>query len=149
MRSIARGVSTVAIAATLAACSGTGAPATGSAATTLAATGPAVTAAAVATAAATAKPAPPCADATGATTVEATVTNYQWSQPITAKVGDVITWTNTDPETHRVRLSDGSCAMTNDIAKNGGKQSLVFTTPGSFKFYCVQHVTMKGVITIS
>ena len=151
MRSIPRGLATVAIAATLGACSGSGVSATGPATTAQAATAPAATAPAATASPVTATPTatPPCMDSTDPTTVDATVTDYQWSQPLSANVGDVITWTNTDPEAHRFRLSDGSCAMTNDIAKDGGKQSLVFTTPGSYRFYCVQHVTMKGTITIS
>jgi plastocyanin len=155
MRSLIRGVgiAPLALALALAGCS---APAADTPATAGTGTAPATTAVASATpltsapAAATAtRAAPPCMASTGTTTVEATVENYQWSQPISAKVGDVITWTNVDPKAHKLRLSDGSCAMTHDIAANGGQQSLVFTTPGTYRFYCVQHVTMKGLLTIS
>jgi plastocyanin len=148
MRSLVRGLATVALGGALAACSGTGTPATAPATTAAATSAPAATAQATSAPAAATQAAAPCMDSTGATTVDAIVENYQWSQPISAKVGDVITWTNKDSEAHQVRLADGSCAMKTRIAPDGGTQSLVFTTPGSYRFYCVQHVTMKGVITI-
>ena len=123
IRSIARGVATLATAAALAACSGSGT--------------------------ATQAPAATCQDSTGTTTVSATVSNFQWSQPINAKVGDVITWTNSDAAAHKVGLDDGSCQMGAAIAGGGGKQSLVFSKAGTYAFHCTIHSNMKGTITIS
>ena len=133
IRSILRGAATLATAAALAACSGGGSTAT----TAPGGGGGATQAAAV------------CADSTGTTTVDATVANFQWSQPINAKVGDVITWTNSDTAAHKVGLDDGSCQMTNSIAGGGGKQSLVFSKAGTYAFHCTIHSNMKGTITIS
>ena len=133
MRSIVRGFATVAMAAALAACSGGGASTTapgggGGGATQAAAA---------------------CSDSTAATTVDATVADFKWSQPINAKVGDVITWTNTDTAAHKVATDDGACTMGANIAGGGGKQSLVFNKAGTYAFHCTIHPSMKGTITIS
>ena len=90
----------------------------------------------------------PCADSTGTTTVSATVANSTWSQPVAAKVNDVITWTNSDSVPHKVALDDGSCAMGANIA-GGSSKSLVFTKAGTYPFHCSVHPSMKGTITIS
>jgi plastocyanin len=81
--------------------------------------------------------------------VAATVANKTWSQPITAKVGDVITWTNNDSVPHRFALDDGSCEMNGNITDGGGTKSLVFTTAGTYPFHCAIHSSMHGTITIS
>ncbi|HET7181937.1 MAG TPA: plastocyanin/azurin family copper-binding protein [Candidatus Limnocylindrales bacterium] len=133
MRLLVRGIATLATAVALAACSGSGA-ATG---------GPAATSGGAATQAAV------CEDSTGTTTVEATVVDFAWSQPINAKVGDVITWTNNDSAAHKVGTDDGSCTMGANIAGSGGKASLVFNKAGTYPFHCTIHSNMKGTITIS
>jgi plastocyanin len=90
----------------------------------------------------------PCTDSTGTTTVSATVANNTWSQPVTAKVGDVITWSNSDSVPHKVALDDGSCQMSANIS-GGASKSLVFNKAGTFAFHCAVHPSMKGTITIS
>ena len=89
-----------------------------------------------------------CTEATGtAADVEATVCGNQWG-PVSAAVGDIITWTNADAVPHKVALDDGSCTMTNNITGDA-PQSLSFTQAGSFPFHCTVHPSMKGTITIS
>ncbi|HTK45040.1 MAG TPA: plastocyanin/azurin family copper-binding protein [Patescibacteria group bacterium] len=141
MRPVARGIATLATAIALAACSGNASSAPTSAAGTQAAPGSQAPAATTAGSAV-------CADSTGTTTVEATVGGFTWG-PVSAKVGDVITWTNTDAAPHRVGLDDGSCTMSGDIAGGGGKASLVFSVAGTYPFHCTIHSSMKGTITIS
>ena len=136
MRPIARGLATLVSALALAACSGGGTsptqqPAGGT-------QQPAGTTAAAA----------PCADSTGTTVVAVGVANNAWQQPINAKVGDVITWTNSDGVPHKVALDDGSCQMSSNIP-GGGSKSLVFSVAGTFPFHCAVHPSMKGTITIS
>jgi plastocyanin len=125
MRSILRAVLSITATLALAACSGGGGGtgATGAAASV-------------------------CNDSTGTTVVAATVANRTWSQPINAKVGDVITWTNSDDVPHKVALDDGSCTMSANIDA-GSPKSLVFTKAGTYPFHCAIHSTMKGTITIS
>ena len=133
MRSILRtGTALTAAFATalaLSACSGGGSsPTTAPAATTVAAA--------------------PCADSTGTTVVATTVAGNTWAQPVTAKVGDVITWTNSDTVSHKVALDNGTCAMSANIP-GGGSKSLVFSIAGTYPFHCAVHPSMKGTITIS
>lgn len=132
MRPVHR-LATLAVALILAACSGgsttpTSGPTAG---------GPGATTAAA-----------PCTDSTGTTVVQATVSNNTWSQPVNAKVGDVITWSNSDGVPHKVALDDGSCQMSDNIP-GGGSKSLVFTVAGTYPFHCTVHPSMKGTITIS
>jgi plastocyanin len=140
MRPIARGIATIATALALAACSGgaTTAP------TLVAGTqGPAAGTPGASTATSAV-----CKDSTDATTVDATVGGFQWG-PVSAKVGDVITWTNSDAQPHKVGLDDGSCTMASNIAGGGGKASLVFSVAGTYPFHCTVHPSMKGTITIT
>jgi plastocyanin len=91
----------------------------------------------------------PCTDSTGTTTVSATVANNTWTPgTVTASVGDVITWANSDSVPHKVALDDGSCAMAANIP-GGGSKSLVFSVAGTYPFHCAVHSSMKGTITIS
>jgi plastocyanin len=136
MRPIARGIATLFTALALAACSGGGSPTQQPAGGTQQ---PAGTTAASA----------PCTDSTGTTVVAVGVANNAWQQPINAKVGDVITWTNSDTAPHKVALDDGSCTMSSNIAGSGGKASLVFSKAGTYPFHCTIHPSMKGTITIS
>ncbi len=127
MRAILRASGTVAVALLFAACSGNPPAATGPGATVAASI---------------------CTQASGTTAdVEATVANNTWG-PVSAKVGDVITWTNSDAIPHKVALDDGSCTMTDNITGDA-PQSLSFTQAGSFPFHCTVHPSMKGTITIS
>ena len=135
MRPIHR-IATLSTALILAACGGTGTPTTAPVTS-----GPAATTAAAA----------PCAaptDPNAAADVEASVGDNTWSQPVTAKVGDVITWSNSDGVPHKVALDDLSCAMPDNIP-GGGKKSLVFSVAGTFPFHCAVHASMKGTIKIS
>jgi plastocyanin len=128
MRATRRAAGTVAVALLLAACSGNPPAAT--------AGGPDSTQASV------------CTQASGtAAQVDATVSGNKWG-PVSAKVGDVITWTNADAVPHKVALDDGSCTMANNITGDA-QQSLVFDQAGSFPFHCTVHPSMKGTITIS
>jgi plastocyanin len=152
MRSITRGIATLATAVALAACSGSATSAPTTAAGTQAAStqaAPGTQAASTQAPAATTATSAVCADSTATTTVDAAVGNFEWG-PVSAKVGDVITWTNSDSVPHRVALDDGSCEMSANIAGSGGKASLVFSVAGTYPFHCVVHPTiMKGTITIS
>ena len=134
MRHTLRGIAALSTALLLAACSGSTTPTTAPGATT----------GAGATTAASA----PCADSTGTTVVATSVADNTWTQPLSAKVNDVVTWTNGDTVPHRVQLDDNSCGMSANIA-GGGTKSLVFSKAGTYPFHCTVHPSMKGTITIS
>jgi plastocyanin len=131
MRRTLRGIAVLATTIVLAACGGGGST-----------TAPGATTGPVATTGAA-----PCTESTAATVVATTVAGNTWS-PVSAAVGDVITWTNNDAVPHAVALDDGSCSMAGNIP-GGGTRSLVFSVAGSFPFHCSVHPSMKGTITIS
>jgi len=88
-----------------------------------------------------------CATAPAGSTaaVNVTIMDFKFApQPVQAKVGDVIAWTNQDGSTpHSATLDDGTCD-TKPIA-GGASASLVFTAPGTYTYHCSVHPTqMKG-----
>jgi plastocyanin len=66
---------------------------------------------------------------------------------ITAKVGQVITFTNSDSAPHTATLDDGSCS-TGNISPSAS-DGLMFSVAGTYPFHCKIHTNMKGTITVS
>ena len=66
---------------------------------------------------------------------------------ISAKVGQVITFTNGDTAPHTATLDDGTC--TTGTISPGSSDGLVFNAAGSYPFHCKIHTNMKGTITVS
>ena len=89
------------------------------------------------------------AAAGAAATVKVSIKNFAFSpEPVTAKVGDVIGWTNNDSISHTATLDDGSC--TTDTIAAGTTLALVFSAPGTYPYHCSIHPTqMMGKITIT
>ena len=89
------------------------------------------------------------AAAGAAPTVKVSIKNFVFSpEPVTAKVGDVIGWTNGDSVSHTATLDDGSC--TTDTITTGTTQALVFSAPGTYPYHCSIHPTqMMGKITVT
>jgi plastocyanin len=116
----------------LAACSSSAssAPAASTAAASSAASAPAGGGAALACAAAP-------AGATAATTV--TIKDFKYSpQPVNAKVGDVIAWSNADSSTpHSATMDNGACDT--KTIDGGATAALVFTAPGTYTYHCSVH----------
>lgn len=67
--------------------------------------------------------------------------------PVTAKVGDIVAWTNQDSTGHTASLVDGTCGT--DTLATGITGALVFTVAGSYPYQCNIHNSMKGTITIT
>lgn len=64
-------------------------------------------------------------------------------EPVTAAVGDVITWKNDDSSAHSATLEDDSCG-TPPLAP-GSSGSLVFGAAGTYTYKCLIHpAQMKG-----
>ena len=122
----------------LAACSGSATSAPAASSGGGAASAPAASAGGGTGAACAAAP----AGATAATTV--TIKDFKFSpEPVQAKVGDVIAWTNSDSAPHSATLDNGACD-TKPIAV-GATAMLVFTAPGTYTYHCAIHPTqMKG-----
>jgi plastocyanin len=136
----------------LAACGGsaTQSPASSAAAaTTAASTPPAASGAAAASASGAAGGALSCATAPSGSTATVTVTiqGFQFSpQPVQAKVGDVVAWTNKDSAPHSATMDDGSCD-TDSIAQNASAM-LVFNAPGTYTYHCKIHPAQMKDVTV-
>lgn len=91
-------------------------------------------------------PAAACVPApAGATpTVNVEIKDFAFSpDPVEAKVGDVVAWTNADSASHTSSLTDGSCT-TESISK-GATGALVFNAAGIYEYQCNIHPgQMKG-----
>jgi plastocyanin len=87
------------------------------------------------------------AGATAAVTVE--IKDFAYSpDPVTAKVGEPIGWTNGDSAPHTATLDDDSCGT--DNINQGATGVLVFDAAGTYPYHCAIHPTqMKGTITIT
>ena len=91
----------------------------------------------------------PCApsDATGAVSV--TIANFAFNPAtVTAKVGDTITWTNSDSVQHTATIKSNESCTTPALAKDvsGG---ITFSQAGSYDFFCKIHPQMTGKIEIT
>lgn len=77
-------------------------------------------------------------------TVTVEIKDFKFSpDPVKAKVGDVVAWTNGDSASHTASLSDGSCGT--DTLAQGATGALVFNAPGTYTYQCNIHPTqMKG-----
>ena len=152
MQRLLRPALALAMTLTLGACS------TGTTTSPLASAAPPVTAAPAASTPASAAPASAapsaaggagaCAVSTGAPTVKASIKSFAFSpDPVTAKVGEAIGWTNGDSVGHTVTLDSGAC--TTDTIAGGTTAGLTFSAAGTYTYHCKIHPTMKGTITIT
>ena len=91
----------------------------------------------------------PCTVAAAGTaaTVSASIKDFAFSpEPVKAKVGDVIVWTNNDSTTHTATVN--SACTTGQLA-SGAAAGLVFSTAGTYPYLCSIHPTrMMGTIVI-
>jgi plastocyanin len=87
------------------------------------------------------------ADAAAAATVE--IKDFAYSpDPVTASVGDAISWTNGDSAPHTATLDDDSCGTGN--LSQGATGALVFSAAGTYPYHCAVHPDqMTGTITVT
>lgn len=88
-----------------------------------------------------------CAASTATPTMSVTIADFAFPASITAKVGDVVGFTNEDGAPHTATLADGSCT-TENIAQ-GATGSLVFSAAGSYPIFCKIHPDMTATVEIS
>jgi len=86
--------------------------------------------------------------AAGATaTVTVQIKDFKFSpQPVQAKVGDVVGWTNGDSAPHTATMDDGSCST--DTLSQGATGLLVFNAPGTYTYHCKVHPTQMKDFTV-
>lgn len=90
-----------------------------------------------------------CAPSTETGTVTATIANFAFSPAtITAKVGDVVTWTNNDSTPHTATLTSDASCTTENLA-NGASGGIMFGTAGSYDYFCKIHPNMTGKVEVS
>lgn len=90
-----------------------------------------------------------CAPSTDAGTATATIAGFAFSPAtITAKVGDVVSWTNNDSAPHTATVKSDATCTTEDLA-NGASGGIVFNTAGSYDYFCKIHPSMTGKVEVS
>ena len=90
----------------------------------------------------------PCAPTGDAGTVAVSIKDLAFNpSAITAKVGDVITFTNDDSPNHTATLDVGDCG-TQSLA-TGESEGLTFSAAGTYPFHCAIHSSMTGTITVT
>lgn len=91
----------------------------------------------------------PCATSTASGTVAAGIKDFAFDPAtVSAKVGDVITWTNNGAVGHTATV-DGQSACDTKTIGAGKTGSLTFSVAGTYAIKCTIHASMKGSITIS
>jgi plastocyanin len=147
MRRFGLALATISLSAMLAAC---GSAATPTPSTTSAASQPAAASAPASAAAASGGGgALSCATAPSGSTAAETVTiqNFKFDpQPVQAKVGDVVAWTNKDSVPHSATMDDGSCDT--DSIAGGATAMLVFNAPGTYTYHCKIHPAQMKDVTV-
>lgn len=89
-----------------------------------------------------------CATGSGTATVSVEIKDFKFgTDPVEAKVGDVVGWTNGDSAPHTATLDDGSCDTGN--INQGATGLLVFNEAGTYTYHCNIHTNMKGTINVS
>jgi plastocyanin len=76
-----------------------------------------------------------------------TIANMAFGKlPASLKVGDTITFVNNDAVPHTVTARDHSFDLRLAPRKS---DKLTLKKAGSFPFYCIYHVAMKGTLTVA
>jgi plastocyanin len=89
-----------------------------------------------------------CESSTDAAAVDVAIAGFAFEpDPVTAAVGDVITWTNEDSQPHSAVVGDAGCET--ETLAQGDAGSLVFNAPGTYSYVCGIHPAMTGTIEIS
>ena len=65
---------------------------------------------------------------------------------VTVKKGATVSWTQQDSMPHDVTASDGS--FKSETLRGGGTFARTFDEPGTYKFYCSLHPSMRGEIVV-
>jgi amicyanin len=80
-------------------------------------------------------------------TVDVTIQNLSFGQPLTVPVGTTVVWTNQDDMPHTVTATNGAFASS-QLAK-GATFSFTFAKAGTFDYSCTIHPFMKGQVVVT
>jgi plastocyanin len=90
-----------------------------------------------------------CAKSTASGTVAASIVDLAFDPAtVSAKVGDVITWTNKGAVGHTVTVDTVPACDSGTIAA-GATSSFTFSVAGSYPFHCKIHSSMTGTVTVT
>lgn len=104
--------------------------------------------AATATTATTPGTAPPAKPA-GAAVVQVDMKNIKFApQTVTAKVGQTVRWTNSDPVAHTVTAKKGSDVDSGTVAPNQTFETK-FTKAGRVDYVCSIHPNQSGTVIVT
>lgn len=88
-----------------------------------------------------------CAPSGDAGTVAVSIKDFEFvPATISAKVGDVIGFTNEGAKSHSATLDEGDCGT--EILPTGGAGGLTFSKAGTYAFHCAVHASMTGTIEV-
>jgi plastocyanin len=89
-----------------------------------------------------------CAPSTADGTVGITIQDFEFvPKSVTAKVGDIVAFTNSGAVQHTATLDEGDCG-TGKLAP-GATGALTFSKPGTYRFHCAIHSSMTGSVVVS
>ena len=90
-----------------------------------------------------------CATAPAGSTATVTVTikGFAYSpQPVQAKVGDIVAWSNQDTAPHSATMDTAGCDT--DTINVGATGMLVFNQAGTYTYHCAIHPTQMKDFTV-
>ena len=83
----------------------------------------------------------------GAAAGAVTIKNFSFNpETLSVKVGQTVTWANSDTATHTVTADDGS--FDSGHVATGTTFQQTFTNAGTFSYHCNIHPSMKATITV-
>jgi plastocyanin len=92
----------------------------------------------------------PCAASSAAGAVSVKIANFAFDPAtVKAKVGDVITWTNTDSVKHTATVKGNEEACTTVPLDNEASGGITFSVAGTYDFFCKIHPQMTGKIEVT
>ena len=92
----------------------------------------------------------PCATSATAGTIAAKIVNFAFDPAqVSAKVGDTITWTNSDSTGHTATVKGNEDTCTTSTLASGASGSITFTQAGTYDFFCKIHPNMTGKIEVT
>ena len=92
----------------------------------------------------------PCATSSAAGAVSVKIANFAFDPAtVKAKVGDVITWTNTDSVKHTATVKGNEEACTTVPLDNEASGGISFSVAGTYDFFCKIHPQMTGKIEVT
>ena len=68
-------------------------------------------------------------------------------QTLTVKAGTTVTWNNKDDIPHGI-ASDNNAFRRSKALDTDDKFAFMFTTPGTYQYFCYLHPYMKGTIVV-